>query len=265
MCSLAGASSMRSSCWVIPICFFAGDFCMFSSCFEEGYFRALFHKIFAPAVFPGHIFFGLSCRGFNRAQFSGRFLEKYFAEGFFRSAVSRGLLTCALLRGFAPFVFSQVLFTCSLSLFWGVFSVISLSVVFPVLLIAEPPPMCSLDGASCVRSHCWDIPVCFFAGAFCMFSFSFEGGFFRALFHKIYAPAVVPGCTFLGLFCAVSAVPKSQGVFRRNFLLRAFPALLFHAVFLHALFCWDIPVCFFAGAFCMFAFCLLGGFFRDLL
>ena len=97
-----------------------------------------------------------------------------------------------------------------------------------------------------------------------MFPFSFEGGFFRALFHKIFATAVVPGYIFLGLLCAASAVPKSQGVFRRNLLLRAFPALLFHAVFLHALFCWDIPVCFFAGAFCMFGFSLSAGFSRDL-
>ena len=170
------------------------------------------------------------------------------------------LLPCALLAGISPFVFSQVLFACSLSL-WGVFTVISLSGVFPVLLTAEPPSVSSLAGASSMRSSCWDIPVCSCAGAFCIIFFSFEEGFFRALFHKIFVPAAISGYIFLGLFCAASAVPVLKGVFRRTLLLRTFSGLLFHGVFLHVLFCWGFPRLFFRRCFLQVPFLSFGGFF----
>ena len=93
-----------------------------------------------------------------------------------------------------------------------------------------------------------------------MFSFCFEEGFFRNLFHKILSRLYFPGTFSLDSFAGASAVPVLQGIFRRNLLPKAFSGLLFHGVFLHVLFCWDIPVCFLAGAFCMFAFSLLGGF-----
>ena len=121
--------------------------------------------------------------------------------------------------------------------------------------------MCSLDGASCVRSSCWDIPVWFFAGAFCMFSFSFEGGFFRALFHKIFAPAVVPGYIFLGLFCRGSCRAQVAGRFLERNFLRAFSGLLFHGVFFHALFFGVSPV-FFRRCFLHVPFLSLRGLFQ---
>ena len=129
-----------------------------------------------------------------------------------------------------------------------------------MLLIAEPPSVCSLAGDSSLRSSCWDIPVCFFAGAFCKFSFSSEKSFFRALFHKSSVPAIFPGHIFLGLYCRGFCRARFAGHFPEKSFAKGFSRLLFHRVFLHALFCWDIPVCFFAGAFCMFAFSLLGGF-----